>query len=197
MLQFNELRLTADNKCLIIDVSVQDIAYFEGVTIDSIAIDTQDTWIPNGPSSKAVIVYTPEFKVMDIIQDASGRHVRIEVQKPLLDMSNKNMYFVYAIADPSNAPEATQAPCTCSNEKIMGTVVNNYYLYDTLMNGIRELADDCSKYKNFSDSFLRMQAVDAGIKAGNYPLAIKYWNMFFSGEVKKSNSKPCGCHGRY
>lgn len=197
MLNFNELRLTPDNKCLIIDVSVEDISYFENVTIDSIFIDTQETWVPNGPSDKAVVVYSPENKVLDIIQDGEGRHVRLEIQKPLIDTSAKQMYFVYAIADTSNAPDAALAPCTCSNERILGTVVNTYYLYSTLLTGIKEIAADCGNTKNFINSFLRLQSIDASIRAGNYPLAIKYWNMFFNEEIKEINYKPCGCHGRY
>ena len=42
MIQFNELRITSDNKCLIIDTQVEDLSYFVNVTIDSIFIDTQD-----------------------------------------------------------------------------------------------------------------------------------------------------------
>lgn len=196
MLNFNELRLTPDNKCLIIDVSVENISYFENVTIDSIFIDTQETWVPNGPSDNAVVVYNQEYKELDIIQDGEGKHIRLEVKKPLIDISTKQMYFIYAIADISNAPEVALTFCTCGNEKILGTVVNTYYLYSTLLNGIKEIASDCGNNKNFINNFLRLQSIDASIKAGNYSLAIKYWNMFFNEDIKEINYKPCGCYGR-
>lgn len=199
MLVFNELRLTSDNKCLIIDVSVEDISYFKNVTIESILIDTQETWVPEGPSSKAVTVYdsTKENNILDVLQDNTGRHVRLEVKKPFINTSVKQMYFVYVISDISNAPEAALAPCTCSTDRIMGTVVNTYYLYKTLLASIKEIAIDCSNNQNFIQDFLRLQAIDANIRTGNYPLAIKYWNMFFNKEIKEINYKPCGCHGKY
>lgn len=214
MLQWNELRITPDNKCLIIDVSVDDIEYFKNVTIDSIWIDTQDTWIPSGPSGNAIKVYsqpqedaleeiytdtnvlTEEESQVYVRDNYSKRNIRLEIQKPILDLSKNNMYFVYVIADVSKAPEYTQAPCTCSNEKLMGTVVNVYPLYSTLMGSLKEIVNTCGQNKNFIDSFLRLQSIEASIKAGNYPMAIKYWNRFFAGNIKSVNYKSCGCNGR-
>lgn len=196
MLQFNELRLTADNKCLIIDAQVEDISYFDNVKIDSILIDTQDTWSPNGPSDKATTVYSQNGgTALDILEDSTGRHVRVEVKSPLITPAANNMYFVYVVADVSNAPEASLAPCECNKEIIIGTVVNLYTLYTILMGGIKELGNTCEIPSTFINAFLRQQAIDACIKAGNYPLAIKYWKAFFLGTEKLYISKSCGCNG--
>ena len=54
MIKFNELRITPNNESLIIDVSIEDADYYQNVVLDSIIIDTQDTYVENGPSSKAV-----------------------------------------------------------------------------------------------------------------------------------------------
>lgn len=215
MIQINELRITPDNKCLIIDTQIEDIEYFENVTIDSIFVDTQDTWVPNGPSNKAIKVYSqPEQEPIENVYVACGkiytqeddeevcienpqalRHIRLELQKPIISTDANTMYFVYVIADVSKAPEYTQAPCTCSNERIMSTVVNTYQLYNTMMDSIKEVANDCSDCKNFIDSYLRLQVVESSIKAGNYPTAIKYWKKFFMRDAKIKNFKPCGCNG--
>lgn len=195
MLRFNELRITADNKCLIIDTQVEDLSYFENVKIDGIFIDTQDTWISDGPSTKAIQVYSQEDKTLDIIKDEKGKHVRVEVESPLITPAANNMYFVYVMADVTNAPEAMQAPCICSKDSIIGTVVNLYNLYTTLMSGVKELSDSCSVPTGFIDTFLRQYVIDACIKAGNYPLAIKYWNEFFLNKKKVYTSKSCGCNG--
>ena len=45
MVQFNELRITPDNKELIIDVSVKDLDIYTNVYLDYIMIDNQDTFI--------------------------------------------------------------------------------------------------------------------------------------------------------
>ena len=45
MVQFNELRITPDNRELIIDVSVKDLDIYTNVYLDYIMIDNQDTFI--------------------------------------------------------------------------------------------------------------------------------------------------------
>ena len=57
MISFNELRITQDNRFLIIDVSVDSQSYFENVLLDSVIIDTQDTFVLNGPSNNPLFVY--------------------------------------------------------------------------------------------------------------------------------------------
>lgn len=53
MINFNELKITQDGSLLILDVSVKDLEYYKDVYIDSIYVDTQDTYINGGPSSNA------------------------------------------------------------------------------------------------------------------------------------------------
>ena len=196
MLQFNELRLTADNKCLIIDAQVEDLSYFTNVKIDSVFIDIQDTWVQSGPSDSAVRVYYKDYGTeLDVINDSEGKHVRIEVPNTLLDVSKNNMYFVYVIADISNAPEALEAPCSCSQDTIIGTVINLYTFYQSLMNGVKDLEKTCEVPVNLINVFLRQQIIEACIRAGNYPLAIKYWKAFFLDSEKVYIPKTCGCNG--
>lgn len=54
MVTFNELRITPDGNTLIIDVVIKDLRYYDNVGLDTILIDTQDTFTAEGPSSKAV-----------------------------------------------------------------------------------------------------------------------------------------------
>ncbi len=54
MVTFNELRITPDGDILIIDVAIKDLRYYDNVGLDTILIDTQDTFTAEGPSSKAV-----------------------------------------------------------------------------------------------------------------------------------------------
>ena len=57
MIRFNELKI--EDNYIIIDVQIEEEKYFKDMYIDSIVIDTQDTFIANGPSSKAI--YTKTF----------------------------------------------------------------------------------------------------------------------------------------
>ena len=60
MVQFNELRITPDNKELIIDVSVKDLDIYTNVYLDYIMIDNQDTFIEDGPSDNPIYTHTIE-----------------------------------------------------------------------------------------------------------------------------------------
>ena len=197
MIQFNELRITSDNKYLIIDTQVEELSCFINVIIDSIFIDTQDSWVPNGPSDNAIRVYSQNSgKELDIIKDESGKHVRLEITNPLIDSSKNTMYFVYVIADTSSAPESIEAPCECSKDRILGTVVNLYYMYQNLMGGIKELSNTCEVPASLINSFLQQEILDASIRTGNYPVAIQTWKKFFMDRIKNHSTNQCGCNGR-
>ena len=199
MIQFNELRITEDNKCLIIDVQIEDSRYFEGAVIDKITVDTQDTYLNEEDVTQAVEVYPAMTEVEDIIQVFDGgRRVRAEVVSPLIKFC-KNMFFVHVTTNVDNASESSKAPCACSEDTAVAAVANMYPIYQNLMSGIKELADTCTVPQNFINSFLQFQAVNTALEGGNYPLAIKYWNKFYKDSTSPSNkviSKGCGCHGR-
>jgi len=215
MLEFRELRITPDGNHLIIDVAVREHSYYENVFIDSIIIDTQDTYIQNGPSSKPVYQYKVEENgvqnlyalpeecncnpvLMD--EDKSycftygyeeGRHVRIMLSTK--DIPLNNMLFVYAIAKGTPAPDT---PCGFDNTIIMQTVVDLYPFYQNTLCFLKELNNSCEVPKGFTDMILRLKALELCIRTGNYSQAIKYWKKFFSNNnrvvVTTSN---CKCNG--
>ena len=47
MLHFNELRITQDDKYLIIDASVDNQDFYDDIILDSVVIDTQATYVPH------------------------------------------------------------------------------------------------------------------------------------------------------
>ena len=52
MIQFNKLQINREGTKLTIDIAVKDLEYYNNVYIDSISIDTQDTFVNSGPSEK-------------------------------------------------------------------------------------------------------------------------------------------------
>ena len=50
MIQFNKLQINREGTKLTIDIAVKDLEYYNNVYIDSISIDTQDTFVNRGPS---------------------------------------------------------------------------------------------------------------------------------------------------
>ena len=222
MLHFEELRITPDNKYLIIDVSVDKDKYFNNIAIDSIIIDTQDTYSISGPSSNPVYTFNVE-QVYDLtyslpeqcscnpIKEAEEgsycfttkqgvRSVRLILSsKDLLnkDMQpldlGKNMFFVYAIATGTPDPST---PCGLDNSQILGTAVNLYPFYQASMKYLSELENECQIPKNFIDMILKFKGLQLSVKMKNYTQAIKYWNKFFS-KINYQPSYTCKCNGQY
>lgn len=214
MLEFRELRITPDSKHLIIDVAVKDYSYYDNVFIDSIIIDTQDTYVQNGPSSKPVYQYNieddkvqnlyslPERCSCDsVLLDADksycftygyeeGKHLRLILSTK--DIPLNNMLFVYAIAKGTPAPDT---PCGMDNSVVMSTVVNLYPIYQESIKYLRELNCDCNIPREFINIILRYKAIELCIRTGNYIQAIKYWKKFLLG-MNSVTSYNCRCNER-
>lgn len=213
MIIFDQLSISPDNKQLIIDVRVDSMQYFDNVEIDSIVIDSQDTFTPNGPSSKPIyikilndtdynkIYSVPDCKCNPIITEDSEcftekklvKHLRLSIDQSELGVSLSNtMLFVYVIAKGYPSPNT---PCGYDNSKVMRVVANLYPYYQNMMKGIKELNNKCVVPKQFIDNILRLKAIELSIKTGNYLQAIKYWKEFFNSS-NTITPKPCGCYGR-
>lgn len=217
MITFDQLSITPSGKHLIIEARVEDFDYFDDVEIDSIVIDSQDTFVPNGPSSNPIYVQKMSQDEVDktysipeecgcnpvLSEDDSycftegdqmTRYVKVLISERELGVSlNNTMLFVYIIAKGYPSPDT---PCGYDNSKTMGVVVNLYPYYQSMMSGIKELNDNCNVPKYFINNILRFKAIELSIKTGNYIQAIKYWKKFFNSDRIRPISKPCGCYGR-
>ena len=206
MIRFNELKI--EDNYIIIDVQIEEEKYFKDMYIDSIVIDTQDTFIANGPSSKAIYtkifntdvdsVYenkqcAPIKKEENIyIQDTNKIRMYIGAKDLNVDI-HKTMFFVYVIA---GGTPAADTPCKWDENKALHTLVDTQVLYNNIIQYVKELNKDCSTSDNFINAILQFNAVDLALKTNQYPLAINLWKRFYSdieSDVVLSN---CGCNGR-
>lgn len=205
MLHFNELRITQDGKYLIIDVSVDESSYFDTVSLDSIVIDTQDTYVANGPSSTPIYTYkvgedyqqvysspdnsqvlTSDLEPVLVNNELESRRVRLSLDATDLGVQlNNTMFFVYVI---STGTPSSDAPTSTIDPMIMGTVVNLYQFYQKSIYYLKKVSSDCEVPKCFIDFVLRYKALELCIKTGNYTEAIKYWKKFFIGNTPLFNN---------
>lgn len=204
MLHFNELRYSQDNKYLIIDVAVDNSDYYQDITLDSIIIDNQSTFTNNGPSLSPIYnqkvihnsLYKSEPSIYKYIIDdpeSSGQEdsykkkirVLIELNSIGVDI-NRDMLFVYVTTEGSVSEEIQDLQI---KNYILGTVVNLFGIYTSMLCFIRQVESECSVPRDFINLILRFKALELCVKTGNYPLAIKYWNKYFS---KTTNTN---CYG--
>ena len=179
MLQFNELRITPDQKHLIIDVEVQPLEYYENVYVGAIVVDTQKTFSETGPSNKALFTFEYSNQL---------KHVREVVD---IDTIADNLFFVYAIA--SGEP-SENTPCGMAESSIMGVTYDKYPIYLQGMKLLGEMGG-CEPAGNLIDYILQRKAFDISLLTGNYIDAIKYWGMF-NGIKEVTVKSKCGCHGK-
>ena len=214
MVDFNELRVSPDRKNLIIDVSIKDLSYYENVYIDSIIIDTQDTYIPSGPSNSPIFTYevvsnvTPVYSLLDCgcdqVQDYidkencfetsnnEEKRVRLELDNTALDNHLKgNLFFVYVI---TKGTPSSDTPCNMDNTINLGVTADTYPIYTNMLNSLKEL-ESCGTPKLFTDAFLRFKAFELSIKTGQYSQVINYWNKYFK-SLDIPNNNNCSCNGR-
>lgn len=191
MIKFQELKVTKDGKHLIIDAVVKSLQYYKDIYIDAIIIDTQDTFISNGPSSNPIYYYEiPKSNNPEIV---GQKEVRLELDYMDLGVDiNKTLFFVYIIA---KGTPAANTPCNMDNATTLGVTANLYNYYNYMLQSMKEIENDCVIPKNFIDSILRFKALELSIKTGHYPQAIKYWNKFFI-NLENKVTNICSCHGQ-
>lgn len=199
MIRFNELKI--EDNYIIIDVQIEEEKYFKDMYIDSIVIDTQDTFIANGPSSKAI--YTKTFntdtdvkKEENIYTQGTDKHNRIRIYIDAKDLNvdiHKTMFFIYVIA---GGTPAADTPCKWDENKALHTLVDTQVLYNNMIQYVKELNKDCSTPDNFINAILQFNAIDLALKTNQYPLAIDLWKRFYS-DIESNIVLPnCGCNGR-
>lgn len=187
MIQFNELKISDDSKDLIINTQVKNLSYYTDVYLDTIKIDTQDTFIESGPSSKAVYTYTAPDNTKSVSLDLTSSDIL-----PSLDT---NMFFVWVTV--KGTPSA-DTPCRMDTVSTLGVVVSLYPIYRGLLNYMGEVERDCEVPKNFINLILRYEAFRLALRTGNYTEAIKFWNRYFGKRMNILNYSTvygCNCHG--
>lgn len=207
MIHYNNLYITEDSKYLVIDVAIDEDSTYDDVYLDRIAIDTQDTYITNGPSNNAKIFHIGGYDIegpsINSIEEVknSGKDIK-KVKHTKLTLSakdlgvnlNKDMLFIYSTAS-GFIPEDKQDAIKYITNTILNVVVNTYEVYKSIIPLIKEIGELCKDPISFINRELQIKAVEYSIKNSNYLLAIKYWKKYFMDNTITSSSNKCNCNG--
>lgn len=211
MIVFNECRIDKEGKNLIIDASIENLEYFNDMSISALIIDTEDTFTDGRPSDN--YIYKKEFEIqsdnntiLDLADSANItilsseisnnklRNIRVSLTAKDLNLNNlsNNIFFVYietaGIPDPST-------PCGLDNKVSMAVALDFRPIYNRSIGYINELDSNCNIPKGFIDTILRIKALELSLKTGNYHIAIKQWNKLFKNKGIVPTIKNCNCHG--
>lgn len=207
MIHYNNLYITEDGKYLVIDVAIDEDSTYDDVYLYRIAIDTQDTYITNGPSNNAKIIFLDEGDVEKPSMNGIGevknsgkdvkkvKHTKLTLSAKDLGVNlNKDMLFIYSTASGfilEDRPDAIKY----ITDTILNVVVNTYEVYKSIIPLIKEIGELCKDPISFIDRELQIKAVEYSIKNSNYLLAIKYWKKYFMDNTITSSSNKCNCNG--
>lgn len=181
MVKFNELKISYDNKKLVIDVQLDDIVPSNETYISEISIDTQDTYKDNSPSEQSIKVFTAA---------EHEKSVRLEVtQEDYPSLLDNNMLFVYV---------------KTVEEKVSGEVrydlrvtFNTYIVYHQMMQYIKGVSCPCSCDipKEFIDFYLRLKGLEVCVNTCHYVQACNFYNKYIKPLSKILSLLNCGCNG--
>lgn len=194
MIVFNSVKVTQDNKNLIIDAEINHNDFFKDMYITDIYIDNQDTFVQSGPSNNPVY-----HKVIEPIKSGAGEISYSKSVYLALDKSDifggieNNILFVYVVVDGIPDPNT---PCGLDNKVYLKAAINTYPLYSKLMTEFSKLSDTCIIPPSLIDTILNIEALDINIKTGNNLKAIDIWNRYFK-NISKTVTTNCNCNGRY
>lgn len=196
MIQYNELQITPDGKYLIIDASVETSEYFENMTIDSVIIDNQDTYLDNGPSSNPIY----NCKISEIESDSNiyvdeyKRRIRFILSSEDLKIDlNTNLLFVYIIVE---GTPASNTPCGFDNKITLASVYNKYPIYKNYIYLLNEFNNQCKIPQKLIDAILHYKALTLCLSINNNVTAIDYWKKFYGNTISNISNYKCPCYER-
>ena len=185
MVKFNELKITQNGEFLIIDVSIEDLPYYDNVYLESVIIDTQDTFLESGPSTEGKIV---------LMEGNNIKSYRIELnKKDLLPSLKDNLFFIYVT---TKGTPSVDTPSGMDSAVTLGITYCKETIQNYVLQCVRNVGKDCSIPKKFANTFLQYKAFEMSIATGKNTQAIYYYNKCIKDiNISNLDTSNCTCYG--
>ena len=193
MVQFNELRVTQDGKCLIVDVQIAPLAVYEDVYLNTIEI----TYLRNADDNACKHEHFPYGEEAPT-EDLSGSDIKHFRKIYDIDGMGNPIFLVDVTTKGTIDSEESCCYGDPSNFSATSYAYNKYPVYQSVMSLLNTI-DGCDPSRDLIDNLLRLQAFNLNMQIGDYCTAFSYWNRFLGNKKKNNCVKPvrnCGCHGR-
>lgn len=202
MVTFNEL-IVKETK-LIIDVSIEDLCYYDKMFIKSIKV----TALPDNKSKVFSITEVPsvldsickafygvipsekEIEEKDNTTKLKRRRVRLELTDKDLELKTLRDYLFYIEVELDGLP-SPETPCGLDN-KI--DIAYTYYVKDIYTKSLMFIKNSKDIDLGFVDFILQKKALDLALDCGNLNKALEYFKLLRD-TPSKPIKKACNCHG--
>ena len=204
MVRFNELRITEDRKCLIVDCEIEQIGLYADMYIDEIRLDYYKNVDSSGlPTTKSYQMWQ--------YQDGSPkmRGVRVSMFDTALsetefgvDTFKDGLFYVTVICggDLKMTVHGSELPCGTDNNVDIQAVIDWKGFYERGMQFISSMygcgADKCEIPAGFEDFILLWNALKTAIAVCDWPLVSKLWDRILRSRAYNKTvglSGGCGC----
>lgn len=172
MIKYNKVQIDGDK--LIVDMELEDKAYYEDLSILGLRIDIPKTYGTDTP-------YLEENE-----EDAT----RFKKEFFIPDIKNTLIIITPIVTEEFLPPDI---PCGADIPN-KAVIYNSRVLLDKGMRYLKTLGDMCDISRDFIDFILKKSALDMAIDTCNYNIAVKYWNMLTT--TRGDTLKGCGCNGK-
>lgn len=209
MVRFNELRITEDGKCLIVDCEIEQIGLYADMYIDEIRLDYYKNVDSSGlPTTKSYQMW----KYKD--GDPKMRGVRVSMEDsaiPLQDFDinavgdglfRDGLFYVTVICggSPKMTVHGTELPCGIDSNIDTQAVIDWKGFYERGMQFVSSMygcgADKCEIPAGFEDFILLWNALKTAIAVCDWPLVSKLWDRILRSRAYNKTvglSGGCGC----
>ncbi len=203
MVIFNELRITEDAKCMVIDFEIEKVDVYKPMYIQSVYLEYyKNANAVSMPSGKAYCLYENKG------EDRNVRAMRLNF--PVDGLRNTDLgvtTFVnglfYVIVNCGGEPASIVGymPCTYDDTRRIGAILDWKAFYDRGMAYISSLFGPCSScpdYTDFEHFAVLWEALKMAISTCDWNLVSELWDKFLltpeakAGETVVTRSG-CGC----
>lgn len=203
MIIFNDLRISEDKDCLIVDCEIEDVDGYDGMYIESISLEWYKNILDSGmPSSKAYQMYEDDGT-------KAITHVRVSVKKEDLDASifgtdtfDNGLFFVYVHCDgtPTNPDTLDGYGCGADKTWDTGIVLDWKMIYEWGLGYAARLARNCGNVcdepTGFKQFILYWYGLQLAISTCDYSKVRDLWDNIL--RMHRTNnfaplSGGCGC----
>lgn len=182
---YNDLRVSPNGQYLFVDAEVAAYDYYNGMYVEAIVIDTEETYTGTGPSSRPV--FKKEFSTED-------KHQAMVLEAKDFGWSDfhGHLLYIYALAGGTPAPDT---PCDWDGESSLGVVLWWQPIYEQ---GIKYMAktvrECCDTNSGYIDYLLRYHTFMLALKSANYVLANDLFKRWFSSSEIVVRTTSCNCN---
>ena len=183
MVIFNELRITEDAKCMVIDFEIEGVDVYKPMYIQSVYLEYyKNANAVSMPSEKAYRLYDNENS------DPKVRAMRLNVPVDALRDTNfgtttfvNGLFYVVVMCGGEPESIVGYMPCTYDDVRRVGAVLDWKAFYDRGMAYINSLFDPCSscpEYTAFEHFAVLWNALKMAISTCDWNMVSELWDKF-------------------